>query len=104
MTRADKWQKRPAVVRYHDFADELRLQYTGELPKSVSISFLLPMPSSWSNKKREAMFLAPHQQRPDIDNLVKAVLDALCDDDSYVYRIEASKQWGEFGAIEIKEL
>lgn len=104
MTRADKWQKRPAVVRYHAFADELRLKYKGELPDAVVLSFFIPMPQSWSQKKREAMLWAPHQQRPDIDNLIKSVLDALCEDDSYIHQIEASKQWGEIGAIEIEEM
>ncbi len=104
MTQRDRWAKRPSVLRYYEFCDELRLLYKGTIPERVRILFVVPMPASWSNKKREAMFLAPHQQRPDIDNLVKAVLDALCEDDSYIHHIEASKNWGEEGGIIIEEI
>ena len=41
----------------------------------------------------------PHHQKPDVDNLVKAFLDAAQDggmlvDDSVVYSITAKKYWG----------
>ena len=41
----------------------------------------------------------PHQSKPDIDNLVKAWMDAaqdvgLMSDDSIVYEVQASKHWG----------
>lgn len=98
-TQRDRWAKRPVVVRYYAFADELRLKYNGNLPPKITLQFIMPMPKSWSNKKRELMYMAPHQQRPDIDNLVKAVLDSLCEDDSYVHTVNASKVWGEEGAI-----
>ena len=45
----------------------------------------------------------PHQQRPDIDNLVKAVLDALCEDDSFVWNIEACKLWSDKAGIDIED-
>jgi Holliday junction resolvase RusA-like endonuclease len=43
----------------------------------------------------------PHQQRPDIDNLAKGVMDALASEDSYIYELHATKVWGEEGKIEI---
>lgn len=45
----------------------------------------------------------PHQQKPDIDNLVKSVLDALLIEDKNVYRVLAEKYWAEEGGIEIEE-
>jgi len=45
----------------------------------------------------------PHQQKPDIDNLVKSLLDAVLDDDSSVYEIRAVKFWGEVGSFFILE-
>lgn len=100
-TRADRWRERPVVMRYRGFADELRLKYGEELPDSVRLVFHIPMPKSWSKKKRLTLDGQPHQQKPDIDNLVKAVLDALLVDDSGVWSVSAEKRWSETGAIEI---
>ena len=63
----------------------------------------MPMPQSWSNKKRDEMRHKPHQQKPDIDNLIKAVLDALLEDDCAVWMVEACKVWSDKGGIEINE-
>lgn len=102
MTQRDRWAKRPAVVRYYAFCDELR-ELWGELsvPDQVNLIFTIPMPNSWSNLKKTNMIGKPHQQRPDIDNLVKAFLDALMKDDSVVWSIKAEKVWGEWGSIEV---
>lgn len=104
MTRADKWKKRPSVVAYREFADELRLKFKGEVPEKIRIIFHMPMPKSWSFKKRVAHLDEPHQQKPDIDNLVKAVLDALCEDDSFVYSVYATKVWDKEAGIDIYEI
>lgn len=103
MTQRDVWKKRPCVMRYRQFCDELRLQYRGLLPDKLTLRFVIAMPLSWSKKKRLAMDGQPHQQKPDIDNLVKSVLDALCSDDSYVWHLEATKCWGQDGLIQIEE-
>ncbi|WP_318155968.1 RusA family crossover junction endodeoxyribonuclease [Citrobacter freundii] len=71
MTRADKWKKRPEVLRYRAFCDEVRLQGV-ELPESGShVTFMLPMPASWSKKKRAELNGKPHQAKPDFDNMMK---------------------------------
>lgn len=42
----------------------------------------------------------PHQQKPDIDNLTKAVLDALLPDDSVVWSLaKLEKRWADTAAI-----
>jgi Holliday junction resolvase RusA-like endonuclease len=104
MTQRDKWQKRPAVVSYRAFCDEIRLCYRKDLPSEVKLIFHVPMPRSWSKKKRTEMIGQPHQQKPDIDNMTKAVLDALCKEDSYVWRVDAEKRWAEAGSIEVAAL
>ena len=38
-------------------------------------------------------------QKPDIDNLIKSVLDSLAEDDSYVYSVNAKKYWSEKGNV-----
>ena len=101
MTRRDVWKKRPAVVKYHQFKDDLREQSIPPIPAQFTIIFNVPMPKSWSEKKRKEQFGRPHQQKPDIDNFLKAFLDALCEDDSYVYDVRAIKKWAIFGSIEL---
>jgi Holliday junction resolvase RusA-like endonuclease len=101
-TQADRWKKRPAVIRYRAFADELRLKYPHEMPLNVHLTFHMPMPKSWSKRKRAEMVGKPHQQKPDLDNLQKAVWDALLEEDSIVWRCVAEKYWGVEGSIEIK--
>jgi len=51
------------------------------------------MPNSWSKKKMASLFGEPHKQRPDLDNLIKSVNDALLKEDSVVYHFEACKYW-----------
>jgi len=102
MTRSDKWKQRPPVMRYRDFCDAVRLNKI-RLPESgAHVTFVIPMPPSWSIKKRTNLASQPHQQKPDIDNLVKSLLDALFDDDAHIWDVRASKVWGEVGMIIIK--
>lgn len=91
-------------MRYRAFADELRLKYREDLPSELSLVFHLPMPPSWSQKKRAEMAGKPHQQKPDFDNLAKAVCDALASEDSYIWRCHVEKYWAEEGAIDINPL
>ncbi len=98
-TKADVWKKRACVMRYRAFADQCRAMGMKINESDSHIVFILPMPKSWSKKKREAMDGQPHQQKPDIDNLCKSVLDALHKDDSHIYNIRLSKFWGQKGKI-----
>jgi Holliday junction resolvase RusA-like endonuclease len=101
MTRADAWRKRPRVLAYWQYADELRSQAGDFKPENVLIiEFGVPMPASWSKKKREAKLGAPHDQKPDLDNLVKAFCDILVKEDKEIYLTLARKVWSSEGYIE----
>jgi len=100
-TRADKWKKRPCVMRYRAFADEVRANEIEILSCGTEVTFFIPMPKSWSEKKKAEMSCKPHQQKPDIDNLLKALLDAVFKDDSHVYDIRARKVWSSTAGIEV---
>jgi Holliday junction resolvase RusA-like endonuclease len=105
MTQRDKWKKRPRVMAYRAYCDELRLRAGRyELPEQFHVVFQIPMPTSWSVKKRERMIGTPHRQRPDVDNLVKALADALCVDDSHLWDVRATKLWADHGSISIRQL
>ena len=104
MPQADKWKKRPPVLKYFAFKDEVKLNKI-TLPEShYHITFILPMPKSWSKTKRSEMNGKPHQQKPDKDNLEKALLDAIFDDDSRVWDGRVTKVWGKRGQIIIQEV
>ena len=111
MTQRDKWKKRPSVVRYREYADELRRQL-GQIPAGIgSLSWraYFPLPTSWSKKKKAEMQGQPHLSKPDRDNIDKGILDALFPNgDSHVYRGSVLKLWddgkGPRIEFEIREL
>lgn len=75
-------------------------------PTSVFIEFGIPMPTSWSEKRRNEQLGLPVMTRPDIDNYVKLVMDALdgiaWPDDNQVYRVDAQKVYAEKGYINMR--
>jgi len=114
MTRADKWKKRPSVLKFFAFRDAVRqelkrlfaLQNNYYMDfKSIEIAFYIPMPKSWSKKKKAEYDGKPHEQRPDLDNLIKAWNDCVLAEDSTVWRIHATKLWTSGpGSIQVKAI
>lgn len=105
MTQRDRWAKRPAVLRYRRFKDQVRLRRV-ELPQPCRVTFWIPMPTSWPLSKRSALAGMPHRVRPDLDNLLKALCDAVHQEDSHLYDIRAEKRWASSreGWIEVEAL
>jgi len=99
MTQRDKWQQRRCVMRYRAFKDECwRLGVY--LPEAgARVTFWIPMPKSWTKRKRAEMEGMPHQQKPDLDNLIKALADACYKDDSAIWQITAEKRWASKGEV-----
>jgi Holliday junction resolvase RusA-like endonuclease len=97
-TRADKWKERPVVLRYRAYKDWLNAELPNYvLPSVLKIEFHLPLSQSWSVKKKAAHYGQYHQQKPDIDNLVKGFMDAFHTDDAHVAVIHAGKYWCQEG-------
>lgn len=72
-------------------------------PVSITIEFFMPRPKRLRsrNSPQDAI---PHDKKPDLDNLTKAVMDALTDveawgDDSQVYAIQARKLYEAKNAL-----
>ncbi len=103
MTQRDKWAKSPRVLRYWAFCEEIRLKIPREFDlNGCSIEFGLPMPKSWSKKKQAEMSGQPHTQVPDLDNIFKALGDALYHDDSGIHTLGGLKKvWSYRGYIAI---
>lgn len=72
----------------------------------LSLAFHIPMPKSWSQKKRAQAISGEikHTSKPDLDNLIKAVKDGLNGivwvDDSQVVRVVAEKKYSENPRVE----
>lgn len=73
MTKSDSWKNRPVVMNYWAYKDLVKLHKV-EIPAACHIVFYIAMPNSWSEKKKLAMNDRPHQQTPDIDNILKGLL------------------------------
>ena len=81
-------------------------------PIKMDITFYLPIPKSWSKTKIEAAKQGTVRptSKPDLDNLCKAILDALNDgigyiDDKQIVELSARKLYGEpKTVIEMEEL
>jgi Holliday junction resolvase RusA-like endonuclease len=74
------------------------------LSETFKVTFVLAMPDSWSKKKRALLDGQPHRQKPDIDNLLKFIMDALLPNgDECVHEISARKIWGVEGKVIIEQ-
>lgn len=101
-TNVERGKGRPAVLRYFAYKDQVRAHLPGyELGMSLDIKFYLPMPKSWSKKKRAESVGTYHDQKPDLDNLVKGFMDAWGSEDKHVAILRAEKYWAEHGAVEV---
>lgn len=99
MTRRDKWAQRPCVLRYRTWADAARQSagLTGKvtLRRAMRLSYTayFEMPASWSKRKRVEHLGQPHLQKADSDNVLKAIMDALFENDQFVYAGAFEKYW-----------
>jgi Holliday junction resolvase RusA-like endonuclease len=90
-------------MKYRAFADECRLKGV-KVGNGCEIIFYIPMPKSWSKVNKSIMIGAGHKKRPDVDNLLKALMDAVLPEDSHIHDIAIKKVWAINGAIEIKSI
>jgi len=101
MSQRDKWSVRACVARYWEY--KRKIQQEGvEFNSNDTVIFGIQMPKSWSKKKKEVMENTPHTQRPDLDNLIKALCDAIYEEDSHIHCYHPSKVWAAEAYIEIK--
>jgi Holliday junction resolvase RusA-like endonuclease len=103
MTQADKWKKRPSVVRYRAYKDALRAAAVNLPEDGAKVVFYLPMPESWSKRKRGIMRGEYHRQTPDVDNLLKGLMDAVLEQDCRVASVWIEKRWADRGKITIQQ-
>ena len=106
MTQRDKWAQRPAVMRYREWADGLRSLFVKPLPpanqvKSLSWMATFAPAASCPKKMRVELMGTLHRDRPDRDNVDKAILDVLFKEDSGIACGSVEKRWGWENKLEI---
>lgn len=88
------------IEKYNDYKVSLMAEAKKKRFKvpaaGLCVTFFMPMPKTWSKKKKKAHHGLFCQSRPDIDNLAKAFMDSLISEDKYVANITLSKRWVDF--------
>lgn len=110
MVKSDAWRGRRVVEDYWRYKKKLNrlikeqginIEEEFENGSIINLTFSIEMPKSWSKKKKAEMNGMPHQQRPDLDNLMKAFKDCLLEEDSHIWWYNnVSKVWSYKGSIE----
>lgn len=99
LTRNTLWTEK--ARRYNDWKKHARLLKIVIPESGAHITFHMPMPKSWSKVKKTMNEGKAHQSRIDVDNLLKALLDAVFKDDAHIWDVRVTKLWAYKGAIEI---
>ena len=79
-----------------------------EGPIKVIMSFQMPVPESFTKRRKQAIMDGDnrHTSRPDLDNLAKAVLDALngiaFKDDSQISSMRLAKYYSFYPGVRLK--
>lgn len=106
--RPDGLKRKLRLVQYNEYKKDLRLiaEYLNfTMPASCHrFTFYIPVPKSWRPGKKVKHHNQPHLNKPDADNLIKAMKDALLPkSDSGVWDFRVTKYWtnSSEGRIEV---
>lgn len=99
-SRKDKWEPRPAVQRYYAWRDALRayLGVTRATPWTDCDEVIIV---AHFKTKAQTLWGLPHKEKPDIDNIYKAVTDALFPEDCGIWHDDTRKLWGPENVLEL---
>lgn len=88
-----------SYTKHKDFIREQMPKALLDGKLKVTLSFYFKVPKSWSNRKKLLAIGQYKRTKPDIDNLIKTVLDAANDhlwkDDNQIVEIHSFKQYAE---------
>ena len=95
-TYVDRWQKRPCVLRYRAWCDLARLALKRVTKLRLDKPTMLSVRVYIQGPERKH-YVGPHTQVPDSDNILKAVCDALFENDQMIYDLRIRKLWADGG-------
>lgn len=105
-TRRDAWKPRPCVQRYRAWRDLVRLQARNVPPPEkvarVLVTAYYALPPSWSKRKRTTALMDFKRTKPDGDNILKGVLDALWPQDAALGDLAVCRRWGLYDETHIE--
>mgnify|MGYP000942105510 CR=1 FL=1 len=87
--------------RYFDWCNAARLQANLRekmvltQATSLTLRVYLPMPTTWPMKQKTSKVGAPHLVKPDADNFLKGLCDALVENDQVIYEKHIVKRWDD---------
>ena len=101
------------TVKYEEMvANAARAAWVGKGPLEQAltayIEVFIPIPESWSNRKRDAAIRGdiPAISRPDIDNFIKIILDSLngiiLKDDAQIVSLTSTKEYSAAPGIRVQ--
>ena len=104
MTQKDKWAGRPCVLKYWAFKEEMLIKASQagfDLPDQFLVTFNMPFFESYTLEQKERLRGRPHRMKPDLDNMMKSVLDIFNVRDQSVWSYWPRKFWADKGSIVI---
>ncbi|GAB3283120.1 RusA family crossover junction endodeoxyribonuclease [Larkinella harenae] len=104
MTQRDTWKQRACVIAYRRYKDAIRPYAMDLTADPLKIVFHLPISASLSKKKQIAHLGQLHRHKPDVDNLLKGLMDAWLKNDQAVASVWIEKRWAAQGGIEISRI
>ena len=105
-TQRDRWAERPSVMRFRFQRDVVRKameQFNFVPSEELGLVFYMKIPKV-SKVKTARMCGTAHKVRPDLDNMEKAIVDSLYQEDSVLHRKYSTKLWSIEPRIEIYNL
>jgi Holliday junction resolvase RusA-like endonuclease len=92
MTQQDRWLKRERVLKYWDWKARVQKVCPVFDPRcdSLSATFYLPRPKALKQR-----VTVGHHGKPDLDNLLKGLLDALTTQDETISYILVAKHYDD---------
>lgn len=90
-------KRKRLIQRYNkyklDLFEESRLKQFIMPETGAHVVFYIPVPRSWSKKKKLQHHMEPHRSKPDLDNLIKAMKDAIMREDKTIWEYKLTKRW-----------
>lgn len=105
--RPEGLKRRTRIERYNKYKIAVlalaKQQQFKPLEQGMHITFYMPVPKSWRDHKKKSMHMKLCFSRPDVDNLLKGIMDGWLIEDNFIADIRATKRWvnQENGYIEV---
>lgn len=98
-SQRDRFAPQRRVKRYRDYCGQVKDHGVWKLTPGDLVIFYMPIAK---RRRKDNLDGMPHTQVPDVDNLLKALLDAQYQDDAHIWNIQPYKLWHPTGGIYIE--